>query len=61
MSEKQEDMFENTLKIEFLKDEIRIAETYLRPTATGHIHTAIAYLKARIEEIQKDIALSEAK
>tara|TARA_Y100000114_G_scaffold38372_1_gene34073 strand:+ start:577 stop:750 length:174 start_codon:yes stop_codon:yes gene_type:complete len=53
MSKKEEDMFENTLKIEFLKDEIRIAETYLRPTATGHIHTAINWMKSRLEMLQK--------
>ena len=53
MSEKQEDMFEHTLKIEFLKDEIRIAETYLRPTATGHIHTAISWMKSRLEMLEK--------
>ena len=53
MSEKQEDMFENTLKIEFLKDEIRIAESYLRPTATGHIHTAISWMKSRLEMLEK--------
>ena len=52
MSEKQEDMFEHTLKIEFLKDEIRIAETYLRPTATGHIHTAISWMKSRLEMLE---------
>tara|TARA_B100001057_G_scaffold300815_1_gene300993 strand:- start:905 stop:1081 length:177 start_codon:yes stop_codon:yes gene_type:complete len=49
----EEDMFENTLRIEFLKDEIRIAETYLRPTATGHIHTAISWMKSRLENLEK--------
>jgi len=49
----EEDMFENTLRIEFLKDEIRIAETYLRPTATGHIHTAINWMKSRLENLEK--------
>lgn len=54
---KQEDMFENTLKIEFLKDEIRIAQTYIRPTATGHIHTAISWMKGRLEMLEKETHL----
>lgn len=54
---KQEDMFENTLKIEFLKDEIRIAQTYIRPTATGHIHTAISWMKGRLETLEKETHL----
>ena len=52
MDEQKEDMFENTLKIEFLKDEIRIAESFIRPTATGHIHTAISWMKGRLENLE---------
>ena len=52
---------EDVDRIIMLMEEINIAEKKLQPHDTGHIHTAIAYLKARIEEIQKDIALSEAK
>lgn len=52
MDDKREDMFENTLKIEFLKDEIRIAQSYIRPTATGHIHTAISWMKGRLEDLE---------
>jgi len=52
MDEQKEDMFENTLKIEFLKDEIRIAESFIRPTATGHIHTAINWMKGRLENLE---------
>ena len=52
---------EDVDRIIMLMEEINIEEKKLQPHDTGHIHTAIAYLKARIEEIQKDIALSEAK
>ena len=52
---------EDVDRIIMLMEEINIAEKKLQPHDTGHIQTAIAYLKARIEEIQKDIALSEAK
>ena len=52
MDDKREDMFENTLKIEFLKDEIRIAQSFLRPSATGHIHTAVSWMKGRLEDLE---------
>ena len=52
MDNTREDMFENTLKIEFLKDEFRIAQSYIRPTATGHIHSAISWMKGRLEELE---------
>lgn len=55
--EKEQDIFENTLKIEFLKDEIRIAQSFLRPTATGHIHTAISWMQTRLEHLEKQTHL----
>tara|TARA_B110000305_G_scaffold146269_1_gene162486 strand:- start:325 stop:501 length:177 start_codon:yes stop_codon:yes gene_type:complete len=57
--DEKEDIFENTLRIEFLKDEIRIAQTFIRPTATGHIHTAINWMTQRLEDLKKSSNLSE--
>ena len=34
-----------------LRNEIKVAESKLQPLDTGHIHTAISYMKSRIEEI----------
>jgi hypothetical protein len=34
-----------------LSNEIKVAESKLQPHDTGHIHTAIAYMKSRLEEI----------
>jgi len=39
--------------VEFLKDEIAVLRTKLRPQATGHIYTAIKVLEDRIEELEK--------
>ena len=35
-----------------LQVEIKHAKTCLRPTATGHIHTAISWLEHRINELK---------
>lgn len=35
-----------------LRNEIKVAESKLQPHDTGHIHTAIAYMKSRLEEIE---------
>jgi hypothetical protein len=35
-----------------LRNEIKVAEGKLQPHDTGHIHTAISYMKSRIEEIE---------
>ena len=52
---------EDVDRIIMLMEEINVAEKKLQPHDTGHIHTAISYLKTRIIELQKDIALGEAK
>ena len=52
---------EDVDRIIMLMEEINVAEKKLQPHDTGHIHTAISYLKSRITELQKDIALGEAK
>lgn len=35
-----------------LNNEIRVAESRLQPHDTGHIHTAINYMKSRVKEIE---------
>ena len=37
-----------------LEDEIKFAQSCLQPSATGHIHTAISWLKHRIEELKNN-------
>lgn len=41
--------------VAILKEEIRVAESKLQPHDTGHIHTAINYMKYRIEELEKEL------
>jgi len=35
-----------------LNNEIKVAESRLQPHDTGHIHTAINYMKSRVKEIE---------
>jgi len=42
--------------IAILKEEIRVAESKLEPHDTGHIHTAIFYMKERIKELNEEIS-----
>ena len=35
-------------RIFILEDEINFAQSCLRPTATGHIHTSISWMKYRL-------------
>jgi len=42
-------------RIFILEDEIKFAESCLRPSATGHIHTAINWMKMRKEELIKEV------
>ena len=35
-----------------LQEEITHAKTCIRPTATGHIHTAISWMEHRIQELK---------
>ena len=36
-----------------LQEEITHAKTCIRPTATGHIHTAINWMEHRVKELSK--------
>jgi hypothetical protein len=42
--------------IAILTEEIRVAEKKLQPHDTGHIHTAIFYMKERIKELNEEIS-----
>ena len=42
-------------RILILEDEIKFAESCLQPTATGHIHTAISWMKNRKRELTKEV------
>ena len=42
-------------RIFILEDEIKFAQSCLQPSATGHIHTAISWMKMRKEELEKEI------
>ena len=50
---------EDVERIIVLMEEISIAERKLQPHDTGHIHTAINYLRTRVEEIQREVAYGE--
>ena len=38
-----------------LEDEIKFAQSCLQPSATGHIHTAISWMRNRVEELTKEV------
>jgi len=38
-----------------LQEEIIHAKTCIRPTATGHIHTAISWMEHRVKELSKEL------
>ena len=42
-------------RILILEDEIKFAESCLQPSATGHIHTAISWMKNRKRELTKEV------
>jgi hypothetical protein len=47
-------------RIFILEDEIKFAESCLQPSATGHIHTSINWMKHRLEQLKKQLELKEA-
>jgi len=46
---------DNLDKLDFLYKEISYAESKLQPQDTGHISTAISYMKKRVREVQEEI------
>ena len=47
-------------RIFILEDEIMYAQTCILPSATGHIHTSINWMKHRLEQLKKELELEEA-
>jgi flagellar biosynthesis/type III secretory pathway protein FliH len=47
-------------RIFVLEDEIMYAQTCILPSATGHIHTSINWMKHRLEQLKKELELEEA-
>lgn len=46
-------------RIIMLMEEIAYAESQLQPHDTGHINTAISWMKYRVDQIKKDIEYGE--
>ena len=44
-----------TDRLIILTEEIAYAETQLQPEDTGHIHTAISWMKSRVEAIKSKL------
>jgi hypothetical protein len=42
-------------RIFILEDEIKVAQGCLKPSATGHIHTAISWMTMRRDELKKEV------
>jgi hypothetical protein len=42
-------------RIFVLEDEIMYAQTCILPSATGHIHTAINWMKHRLDKLKKEV------
>jgi hypothetical protein len=47
-------------RIFVLEDEIMYAQTCIRSSATGHIHTSINWMKHRLEQLKEQLELEEA-
>ena len=47
-------------RIFILEDEIMYAQTYILPSATGHIHTSINWMKHRLEQLKEELGLEDA-
>ena len=47
-------------RIFVLEDEIMYAQTCILPSATGHIHTSINWMKHRLEQLKKELELEDA-
>ena len=50
---KNKKLINDIVRISLLEEEIKYAQSCLREHDTGHIHTAISWLKQRLEEINK--------
>lgn len=55
----KDNIFDTTTKIRILKEEIAYAKSQLEPHDTGHIHTAISWMKERVRSLKKKPNLGE--
>lgn len=46
---------DNLDKLDFLYNEIAYAESKLQPHDTGHINTAISWMRHRVKEVQEEV------
>ena len=53
MKTQKENIFDTTTTIRILNEEIEYAKSCLQPQDTGHIHTAISWMKDRVSELKK--------
>tara|TARA_B000000475_G_C15673038_1_gene314876 strand:+ start:305 stop:478 length:174 start_codon:yes stop_codon:yes gene_type:complete len=56
-------MYDDEVEIGFvvsvLNQEIEYATSCLQPHDTGHIHTAISWMKERVRDLEEDLKLSK--
>ena len=60
MTEKTTTRVQKLERIFVLEDEIMYAQTCILPSATGHIHTSINWMKHRLEQLKEQLELEEA-
>ena len=49
---KLKDFSGNLIRVKYLEDEVKYAQSQLQEHDTGHIHTAISWMKDRIEYLK---------
>ncbi len=49
---KNKKLINDLIRVDVIKDEIAYAESQLQPHDTGHIHTAISWMKERIQHLK---------
>ena len=49
---KNKKLINDIVRLDVLKEEVEYYKTLLREHDTGHIHTAIGFIKRRIEELE---------
>ena len=51
---KLKDFSGNLIRVKYLEDEVKYAQSQLQEHDTGHIHTAIGWMKDRIKQLKGD-------
>lgn len=49
---KLKDFSGNLIRVKYLEDEVKYAQSQLQEHDTGHIHTAISWMKDRIKHLK---------